>query len=141
MIQHINSSIRKRKPPGAGRPTLVNLSPVVVGNVMLDGNKESAKEMLSTFRAVSGTALSTLIVICGLRTRGDLPLYGWQFYPSIALLAICVISATYLFLLTIPKLHAEETDIIECPDVRHTARISLLSFIGGIGILVLSLAF
>lgn len=78
-----------------------------------DANKESVKELLSTFRALFALDVSGLALVIPLRLRGEIGLTK----PSLFLLAVsCGVAAAllmvYLFLLALQKIHRAEPSII-----------------------------
>jgi hypothetical protein len=106
---------------------------------MRDGNKESVKEFLSAFRTLSSIAMSTILIIAGLRARHELLLTPWAFYSSIILLGASIVACIYLFFLVFPKIHEEEDNIIYLPDVRTVAVVASSSFFVGNILLIASL--
>jgi len=98
---------------------------------MKDGNKESTKELLSTFRTLFALGGAVILLVIGLRTR------GFRFYSSDLLMDICLMAATvslslmvYLFFVVIGKVHREAEDIVYQPDVLALSMLALLLFFG-----------
>jgi cytochrome bd-type quinol oxidase subunit 2 len=102
---------------------------------MKDGNKESIKELLATFRALSGICLSVLILAMGLNARNELPLDHSLFLAVSILLVLSLICTVLLFLFAIPKIHDETDSIIYDLQIRALSFSAFLSFASGILIL------
>jgi hypothetical protein len=79
---------------------------------MRDGNKESAKELLSTFRMVAGAAISIFLLFANLQIRGVLhPQNSVIFTVGLAAQVLSVLLCSWLFLMVVGKLHREDEDI------------------------------
>lgn len=79
---------------------------------MRDGNKESAKELLSTFRLVAGAAVSIFLLFANLQIRGLLyPTNTAIFIVGLAAQVLSVSLCSWLLLLVVAKLHREDENI------------------------------
>ncbi|MDQ8697295.1 hypothetical protein [Hyphomicrobium sp. LHD-15] len=106
---------------------------------MKDGNKESAKELLSTYRTLFAINVSGIFLVANWVVRGEVvPITTWLFWAGIGCWILSSVMMTYLFLLVVPKLANEENAIIFQRPVLATARWSFLAFALGYGALMLS---
>ncbi len=79
---------------------------------MRDGNKESAKELLSTFRLVAGAAVSIFLLFANLHIRGLLcPKDPAIFQAGLAAQVLSVLLCSWLLRLVVGKLHREDENI------------------------------
>jgi hypothetical protein len=105
---------------------------------MNDGNKESAKELLATFRTIGSIGLAAMLLFLGLAARGEV-VFNLSSRIAIACLAVSLALTVYLFLVVIHKIWREIDDIIDSPDVRRLSLLILASFSGGLLLLLVSL--
>ena len=98
---------------------------------MKDGNKESTKEMLSSFRAIGGASLSILLASAAIRSKSPEYFSNYAFFTSSACFFASTCLSVYLFLITIPLLYNESPGIIWNPAVKRTAASCLLFFVIG----------
>jgi esterase/lipase superfamily enzyme len=87
-----------------------------------DNNKESVKELLSTYRTLFAMNVSGIFLVATLQSRHD---FSFKF-PHVAKFAVAVagVSAAlmvYLFFLALRKIHFAEDDIIYQVPVRFAA--------------------
>lgn len=108
---------------------------------MRDGNRESAKELLSTIRINVSISISTVLVASGLWARHELPIPWLCFIVSTSALCISIIVAIYTFYLAIVKFHNEDEGIIYSQDIWVCSVVNLLFFIVGQAMLIFSLIF
>ena len=104
---------------------------------MRDGNKESTKELLSTFRTITAIALS-LLIFSSNRSLAPLTstLEQVLFAVSFVLLTVSVATAIYICLIVIPKLLNEVENIIDQAEVRASSFVSLACFMLGCIVLI-----
>jgi hypothetical protein len=106
---------------------------------MKDGNKESTKELLSTYRTLFAINVSGIFLVVNWVVRKDIvPVTKWLFWVGVGSWVFSAAAMTYLFLLVVPKLANEENTIIFQRPVLVTARLGFLTFLLGYGTLVLS---
>lgn len=104
--------------------------------MMKDGNKESAKELLATFRTLFALNASALFLVVNLHTQ-DLLTHasvGW-FWLGIVLAGLSLLTMIYLFLLAIPKLFREEDRIVYQSDIQFASAMSIFCFFVGYAII------
>lgn len=95
-----------------------------------DGNKESAKELAATFRALFAIAVSGEFLLLSLNARGGLPVCSpGLFRVGMLLGLISIVSMIYLFFLIINKLFHYEEEIVDGRAVKWTSRFAVLSFL------------
>lgn len=114
------------------------------GNVlkMTDGNKESIKELLATFRALFAIDVSAILLLLNLNARGELAQASQVLFKvSIAFAVTSLIGMVYLFFLAMPKISDEENHIIYQNDVLVTSLVSLAFFFAGYTMVALNIAF
>jgi hypothetical protein len=106
---------------------------------MKDGNKESTKELLSTYRTLFAINVSGIFLVVNWVVRKDfIPVTTWLFWAGVGFWVFSAAAMTYLFLLVVPKLANEEDAIIFQRPVLLTARWGFLTFLLGYGALMLS---
>jgi hypothetical protein len=97
---------------------------------MKDGNKESAKEVLSKFRSLFAICISGTFFVTTVVTRLPLEKYNTDLYSigfvCSTLSSLCMI---YLFLLIVQNLRDENDDMINIPDVKIIRYIFLGLFV------------
>ena len=109
---------------------------------MDDGNKESAKELLSTFRVLFSIDVSALFFLVNFSQKGQIAFSSvWLFYFAVSLATVSLMAMIYLFFLTIPKIARSEAAIIYQPDMLITSSVALVSFLASYVILSLDVRF
>ena len=104
---------------------------------MDDGNKESIKELLSTFRTLFAINVSGIILLANLNERNELSYHSVKwFWAGMILAAISLSTMIYLFFLSIPKILQQEDRIIYQPDIMVVSLVSFWSFLSGYIIIV-----
>lgn len=104
---------------------------------MRDGNKEAAKELLSTFRLVAGAAVSIFLLFANLDIRDLLkPTNTTVFQVGLVAQAISILLCSWLFLMVVGKLHREEEDIAYQVPTMVVGGGALVSFLVGIACLL-----
>jgi hypothetical protein len=94
-----------------------------------DGNKESAKELLSTYRTLFAINVSGLFLVATLASRGQLSFKSPLLAKiAIVLAAISLLIMIYQFFLILPKLYKAEDGIIYQVPVVVTSVLSFLLF-------------
>jgi hypothetical protein len=108
---------------------------------MTDGNKESTKELLSTFRSLFAIDISGLFLIVTLYTRSliDFHLLAAGLI-GIILAVVSAVAMIYLFFLVIPRLHNEDESIIYDWPVIIVSNVGFWTFILAYSIIVVSIA-
>lgn len=104
---------------------------------MRDGNKEAAKELLSTFRVVFTTSVSIILVVANLRYRNEIQ-PGLVLNGSLGLLAVSAAASVWLSLIVLRMLHQEAEDIAYKRQVRVLGSASMTGFALGVVILTVS---
>lgn len=106
---------------------------------MSDGNKESLKELLSTFRTLFAILISGLFFSVTFAAKVQMMEFSRNiFWLGIFLGVFSIFSMIYLFFLAIPKLLKEEEDIIEKLDIKILSSIALGAFFSSYLCLALS---
>lgn len=95
---------------------------------MKDGNKESAKELLSTLRTLFTILISMIFFMVTFFERNSDKIDKCIIYFGYFFGVISIFSMIYIFLLLIAKLKREEEDIIGSAQVRTLSLFALLTF-------------
>lgn len=94
-----------------------------------DGNKESAKELLATFRSLFTLCVSGIFLLVSLNAKGSIIVCNLPLYRTgLSLGIISIIAMIFLFFLVIPKLSSCDEDIIYLSDVRITSLVAFSTF-------------
>jgi hypothetical protein len=108
----------------------MNFGSCLAGEQMDDGNKESIKEMLSTFRTLFAIGVSGLILLANLNANRALRYHSNNlFWFGMMLAAFSLAMMVYLFFLAVPKISEQEDAIIYQRDILIVSLISFWSFI------------
>ncbi|RWX78879.1 hypothetical protein EPK99_09895 [Neorhizobium lilium] len=108
---------------------------------MDDGNKESTKELLGSFRVIASADISIALALLVGATRFSETESGPLLWISISAFFLSFLASVYLFLLVIPRLQHEKPKIIEMPPVKAIAAASLCLFLVALVCLILHLLF
>lgn len=106
---------------------------------MDDGNKESAKELLSTFRTLFSIAVSGIFLVVTLRIKNEISICSDAIFKiGIVCGILSLLAMMYLFFLVIPKLYNSIEGIIYKKDVWIVATFSIATFAIGYGSILYS---
>ncbi len=107
---------------------------------MNDGNKESTKELLATFRALFAINVSAIVLLLNLNARGELAQASPALFKvAIGCAMVSLVGMTYLFFLAIPKLSDEDERIIFQGDVLLTSLSSIACFFVAYAVVALNI--
>lgn len=106
---------------------------------MRDGNKEAAKELMSTFRLVVGAAVSVFLLFANLQIRNFLrPKNGLMFDIGLTLALVSVLLCCWLFFLVVGKLYREEEGIAYQTPVLTIGGAGIVAFVASVALLIWS---
>jgi hypothetical protein len=109
---------------------------------MTDGNKESIKELLSTFRTLFAIDVSALFLIVNLYSQDRLQFVSpLAFWVGAIFSVFSVALMVYLFLLAVPKIFREEDAIAYQTDIKIVSAASVMLFFIGYTLLALNISF
>jgi hypothetical protein len=101
-------------------------------SAMGEGNKESAKEILSTYRTLFAIDVSGRFLLANMYVRQEIHIrVPCPFWTGVVLWVLSAMAMIWLFFIVVPKLYDEEADIIYQRSVLIPSMIGFWFFILG----------